>query len=200
MQPLKQLENDTCVRLAIALAVLLTLSGCSLKVKKDSEGRENKVDIETPVGALHVATDAEAGDIGLPIYPGARLKKPNNHDDNNRAQVNISSNMFGFKIVAVEYLSDDAPEKLVAYYRDKLKKYGNVLECHTDKEDVDPDIDPDDHSNKLKCEGDHNGNTVELKVGTKQSQHIASIKPGDDKKGSDFALVFLSIRGGKDTI
>jgi hypothetical protein len=199
MQTLKQLENETCLRLALALAVLLTLSGCTLKVKKDSEGREKKVDIETPVGALHVATDAGAGDVGLPVYPDARLKKPGNQGDHNRAQVNISSEMFGLKIVAVEYLSDDPPAKLVAYYREQLKKYGSVLECHTDK-GVDPDIDPDDHSNKLKCEGDQNGNTVELKVGTKQSQHIASIKPGDDKKGSDFALVFVSIRGGKDTI
>jgi ribosomal protein S6E (S10) len=55
-------------------------------------------------------------------------------------------------------------------------------------------------SKKLKCEDDQNGKTVELKVGTEQNQHIVSIKPGDDGKGSDFGLVYIQMRGGKDTI
>ena len=39
-------------------------------------------------------------------------------------------------MVALEYESDDAPAKLVAYYKDQLKKYGKVLECHTSHMDV----------------------------------------------------------------
>ena len=44
------------------------------------------------------------------------------------ANVNISSFGFQLKVVALEYESDDTPDKLIAYYRDQLKKYGNVPE------------------------------------------------------------------------
>ena len=107
------------------------------------------------------------------------------------------------KVVAIEYLSDDPPEKIIAYYKDQLKRYGDVLECHNSNNSAGAIMNPGDHSGhseRLKCEGDQNGKAVELKVGTEQNQHIASIKPGDDGKGSDFGLVYVQMRGGKDTI
>ena len=106
-------------------------------------------------------------------------------------------------MVAIEYLSDDPPEKIIAYYKDQLKRYGDVLECHTSNNSAGANMNAGDHSGhseRLKCEGDQNGKTVELKVGTEQNQHIASIKPGDNGKGSDFGLVYIQMRGGKDTI
>ncbi len=190
--------------LTLAFGSMLFLPGCNVNVKKDSEGQEKKVDIETPIGALHVSKGADVRDVGLPVYPGARRKetKEGDHDDN--ANVNISSSLFGLKVVAVEYLSDDPPEKLAGYYKDKLKKYGGVLECHTDKSHGDPDMDLDDddssESRQLKCEGDNKGKTIELKVGTRRSQHIVSIRPADSGKGSDFGLVYVQVRGGKETI
>ena len=179
------------------------MPGCSVNVKKDGEGQEKKVDIETPMGALHVSKDADVRDIGLPVYPGARRKEHGDGDHDNNAHVNISSGLFGLKVVAIEYLSDDPPEKIIAYYKDQLKKYGDVLECHNNSNRVGAAMNPGDHaghSERLKCEGDQNGQTVELKVGNEQSQHIASIKPGDEGKGSDFGLVYIQMRGGKDTI
>jgi hypothetical protein len=50
----------------------------------------------------------------------------------------------------------------------------------------------------LKCEGDDNGKTIELKAGTESNQHIVSIDPQD--KGSDFALVYVRLRGKEGTI
>ena len=83
-----------------------------------------------------------------------------------------------------------------------MKKYGNVLECHTTHDGSDVDVHPGggDDSKELKCEGDNSGKVVELKVGTKQNQHIVSIQPADNGKGSDFALVYVQTRGRKDTI
>jgi hypothetical protein len=190
------------VFLTLVFGALLALPGCSVNVKKDSEGKDKNVDIETPVGGLHVTKDADVRDIGLPVYPGARRKEPSGNDDANSAHVNISTSLFGLKVVAIEYLSDDPPEKLVAYYKDQLNKYGSVLECHTSKAHPDASMHGGDSgdSRKLKCEDDQNGKTVELKAGTQQNQHIASIKPGDDGKGSDFGLVYIQMRGGKDTI
>jgi hypothetical protein len=203
MRTLNRLNDDSRILLTLAFGALLALPGCSVNVKKDSEGQEKKVDIETPVGALHVSKDADIRDVGIPVYPGARRKEKSDDGNETNAHVNISSSLFGIKVVAIEYLSDDPPEKLVAYYKDQLKKYGNVLECHTNHRNVGTNMDGEDtsgDSKKLKCDDDQNGKTVELKVGTEQDQHIASIKPGDNGKGSDFGLVYIKMRGGKDTI
>jgi hypothetical protein len=203
MPLLKRIDGNANLILIFVFGALLTLPGCSLNVKKDSEGREKKVDIETPVGALHVTKEADVRDIGLPVYSGARRKEQSNDGSENSAHVNISTSLFGIKVVALEYLSDDPPGKLVAYYKDQLKKYGSVLECHTDNRHPGTNMNGVDTSGdfkKLKCEDDQNGKTIELKVGTEQNQHIVSIKPGDDGKGSDFGLVYIQMRGGKDTI
>jgi hypothetical protein len=202
MRTHNRLDGNSPLLLIFILGGLLALPGCNINVKKDGEGQEKKVDIETPIGTLHAAADADIRDVGLPVYPGARRKEKDNGDENS-AHVNISSNLFGLKVVAIEYLSDDPPEKLIAYYKDQLKKYGNVLECHTHDAHPSATMKPGDHSDdskQLKCEDDQNGKSVELKVGTEQNQHIASIKPGDDGKGSDFGLVFIQMRGGKDKI
>ena len=52
--------------LTLALGALLVLPGCDVNVKKDSEGKEKNVDIETPVGGLHATKEADVRDIGLP--------------------------------------------------------------------------------------------------------------------------------------
>ncbi len=201
-QPLNA-NSHLAFALVLAFGALLALPGCSVNVKKNGEGEEKKVDIETPMGSLHVSKDADVRDIGLPVYPGARRKEQSDDGHDNTAHVNISSGLFGLKVVAIQYSSDDPPEKIIAYYKDQLKKYGEVLECRAQDNHAGAMMNPGDHaghSERLKCEGDQNGKSVELKVGTEQNQHVASIKPGDDGKGSDFGLVYIQMRGGKDTI
>jgi hypothetical protein len=203
MRILKPLNDNLRLALTLTLGALLALPACDINVKKDNQGQEKNVDIETPVGGLHVTKDADVRDTGLSVYPGARRKEKSDDGDENSAHINISTSLFGIKVVAIEFLSDDPPEKLVAYYKDQLKKYGNVLECHTNERHTGTNMNGEDtsgDSKKLKCEGDQNGKTIELKVGTEQNQHIVSIKPGDNSKGSDFGLVYIQMRGGKDTI
>jgi len=176
-----------------------------VNVKKSANGEDKKVDIETPMGGIHVDKSADARDTGLPVYPGAKQKaeEKNGHES---ANVNISAGMFGLKVIAIEFLSDDSPDKVTAYYKDQLKHFGAILECHTsnrhgDAGDVDVHLgkDGEKNSNQLSCEHG-SGNTLELKVGTKQNQHIVSISPQDGGKGTDFALVFVQTRGDRDTI
>ena len=203
MYMLKRPDRNSCLVLTLTFGALLAFPGCNVNVKKDSEGTENKVDIETPVGGLHVTKDADVRDTGLPVYPGARRKEQNSKDDTNSAHLNISTSLFGIKVVAIEYLADDPPDKLVTYYKDQLKKYGYVLECHSNESHPGTNMDGVDtsgDSKKLKCEEDQNGKTIELKVGNERNQHIVSIKPAEDGKGSDFGLVYIQMRGGKDTI
>jgi hypothetical protein len=203
MRILKLFNDNSRLALTLTLGALLALPTCDINVKKDNQGQEKNVDIETPVGGLHVTKDADVRDTGLPVYPGARRKEKSNDGDENSAHVNISTSLFGIKVVAIEYLSDDPPEKLVAYYKDQLKKYGNVLECRTNERHIGTNMNGEDtsgDSKKLKCEGDQNGKTIELKVGNEQNQHIVSVKPADSGKGSDYGLVYIQMRGGKETI
>ena len=181
--------------LALLLAILAAclLPACSVNVQKAQNGEDKKVDIETPLGGVHVGKGAEAADIGLPVYPGARLKQDDHTREDKSANVNISGFGFGLKVVALEYQSNDSPEKLVNYYRSELKKYGNVLECRTEHLDVNPEMKDSEHSShELTCNGS-SGSDVELKVGTKENQHIVAVEP--DGKGSSFSLVYVRTHG-----
>src|SRR5437667_2171781 len=184
-----------CALIVIALALL---PACSINVKKNYEAEDKKVDIETPVGWIHVSKDADVRDVGLAVYPGARKKQKDSSGDEKSANVNISGPGFGVKVVAVEYLSDDSPDKLIAYYRDQLKEYGSVLECHTSKHGSDVEVNKMSHpdrkeSKKLTCDNDDSGKTVKLKVGTEDNQHIVAVEP--QGKGSSFALVYVQTHG-----
>ena len=190
---------------AVAAAALAALSGCKIHVNKSERGEEKNVDIQTPLGGIHVNQEVDARDTGLPVYPGASPKTKGSHGDNPQANVNISSQLFGVKVVVIEFLSDDPPQKVIAYYRDQLKKYGGILECHTknrhnDGPNVNVDAGHKGEDNKLKCDED-TGPTVELKVGTRDNQHVVSVSPQDGGKGTDFALVYVAARGErKDSI
>jgi hypothetical protein len=180
--------------LGFAAVAALFLPACSVNVKKEQNGQDKQVDISTPVGGIHVSKDANPADVGLAVYPGARLKQKDHDGDDKSANVNISGFGYGLKVVALEYESDDSPYKLIAFYRDQLKKYGNnVLECHTAHLDVNADLKDSDHSSRdLTCEG-ASGTSVELKVGTKENQHIVAVEP--DGKGSSFSLVYVRTHG-----
>ena len=180
--------------LALAFAVLtaLLLPACSVNVKKEKNGEDKQVDINTPVGGIHVSKDASAADVGLPVYPGARPKQKGSDDGDKSANVNISGFGFGLKVVALEYESDDPPAKVLAFYKDQLAKYGNVLVCRTSGLEVNAGKDFDHGSHELTCEGDTGSNT-ELKAGTKEDQHIVAVEPGG--KGSSFSLVYVRAHG-----
>jgi hypothetical protein len=176
-------------------AAFLLLPACSVNVKKEPNGEDKQVDIKTFAGGIHVSNDADATDTGLPVYPGAHLKAKNSSGDNKSANVNLSGFGYSLKVVALEYESNEAPAKILAFYKDQLKKYGNVLECHTSSLDLDMKMGShgsQNESNELTCEGNH-GNNVELKVGKKDDQHIVAVE--SEGKGSSFSLVYVRTHG-----
>jgi hypothetical protein len=179
---------------ASGLAALLILSACSVNVKKEANGQDKQVDINTLMGGVHVSQQADVSDVGLAVYPGSHLKEKDSDHSDKSANVNISGFGYGIKIVALEYESDDAPDKVLSFYKDQLKKYGNVLECHTSHLNLDVKR---GHralggSNELTCEGDH-GSNIELKAGRENDQHIVAVEP--QGKGSSFSLVYIRMHG-----
>jgi hypothetical protein len=176
-------------------ATVLLLPACSVNVKKEPHGEDKQVDIRSFAGGIHVSNDADAVDTGLAVYPGAHLKPKGSSNDNKSANVNLSGFGYSLKVVALEYESDAAPAKVLAFYKDQLKKYGTVLECHTSHLNLDMKMgshDSRNDSNELTCEGDHGGN-IELKVGKKDDQHIVAVEP--EGKGSSFSLVYVRTHG-----
>jgi len=145
------------------------------------------------MGGIHVSKGADPQDVGIAVYPGSHLKEKDSSGDDKSANVNISGFGYGLRVVALEYESDDSPAKLVDFYKDQLKKYGNVLVCHTTHMDVNADIkNSDEGHHDLTCQGS-SGVNVELKVGTKENQHIVAVEP--EGKGSTFSLVYVRTHG-----
>jgi hypothetical protein len=181
--------------LALAVAVALPV------LAQDPHSQDKNLDVTSSAGDLHIGSDADARKTGLPLYPGARLKADD--DNSNKANLSILTEAFGMKLVVAKYDSDDAPAKIVDFYRDKLKKYGKVLECHSQTHgghiEVSEDSKDSKDSKELKCD-ENSGPVTELKVGTEDNQHIVAIEPREPGKGSTFALVYVHTRGKRGEI
>jgi hypothetical protein len=179
--------------LTAALAVGFAMPGLAVQPQNHDKSDDKKLDIRSSAGDLHVGNDADARKAGLPLYPGARLRHDKENDD--AFNLGVLTEAFGMKLVVAKYDSDDAPGKVIDYYREQLKKYGKVLECHTREHggDTHAEINDDEHSKQLKCEGDNTGPVTELKVGTEDNQHVVAVEP---KGGhTSFALVYVHTRG-----
>ena len=172
---------------AEVLAAVLLAGLCGCKVHKQGEGANKKVDIETPVGSLHVNTQVDPKDTGLEVYPGAT--RAEDEERKHAANLSIDSSVFGAKVVAIKYHSDDPPDKLLDFYRKQLKSYGDVSECHGSVSF--------DRGN-MRCHETGSRGETNLVAGVEERHHIVSVKP--EGKGSNFALVYLQTRGEKGTL
>jgi hypothetical protein len=186
--------------LALAVAMAFSTSTVSAQTSGDS-GQDKDFDLKSTVGDVHVGSDVGERELGLPAYPGARLRK---HDeDRSNANLALFTSAFGVKLVVAHYDSDDDAAKVVAFYRGKLKKYGKVLECHSSQHggnvhsgvDIDEGSDDAGKSKELKCEGDNTGSVIELKAGTEDNQHVVAVEPAEKGPGSTFEIVYVHTRG-----
>jgi hypothetical protein len=184
--------------LAALFAVLCVLPACSVNVKDKTKDGDARVDIKSPVGDLHVDAQPDIRDAGLTVYPGAKPAPKDSGEDKKSANVNLSLPGFELKVVAAEFLSEDAPDKVMAYYTKELQRYGKPIECHGSWHggDVHAEADKKKGSKPVSCRDSGGGDSVELKVGTEGNQHIVAIKP--DGKGARFALVYVRTHTGSD--
>ncbi len=169
---------------------VLLIGACSVQEKH--EGDTKKVAVSTPFGDIKVNDKADSRDTGLPVYPGAREKKGDTENENKSANVNMSFGKFALKVVVASYVSDDSPDKILAFYRPELGKYGKVLECKGGS--VNYTYHKSDSKDKeLHCDSKGDSDTTELKVGREELQRIVAVKPSG--KGSEFALVYVKTSG-----
>jgi hypothetical protein len=103
------------------------------------------------------------------------------------------------RVKAMSFRTNDSPEKVEAFYRDGMKRFGDVIECRNDGSTGDQTrtqegLTCDDNKGvHLKMDEGVGKSKFELKAGSQQHQHIVSIDP--DGGGTKFGLVALDLPG-----
>ena len=179
-----------------AIFACFLFAACSVDIQKHANGKEKTVEIDTPLASLRVNKDVTASDTGLPAYPGSRRLDDELDGNEKGATVSFLIGIFGLKVVAVKYETDDSVEQVKDFYRTQLQKYGNLLECRANTVAINPGI-GDAQSDHLTCE-QHSGNNIELKAGTPHNQYAVAIEPL--AKGCKYSLVYLQMHDKGETI
>jgi hypothetical protein len=160
---------------------ILLVSACVV-VRDEEEGDAAKVSISTPVGGLLALTGENAGNTGLPVYPGAQFTRNTHDGDVDRANVSIGTPWFGLHVIAAEYESRDSPERILSFYREEMKTFGAVTECRGEV---------DFRDDRAECRSQSSSEDIQLVAGTEERHRIVSVKPRAD--GSEFALVSIQM-------
>ena len=181
----------------VMASIAMLLAACSIHVD-DKDKKNEKVDIQTPFANLKVNTSDKPADNGIPVYPGAHLR-PADNGDSHSANIDMGAVGFGLKVIAAEYETDDSPEKVKAFYQDKMKSFGEVLVCngHSGGSDVHMGSHGEEEGQKLSCKGTH-GDGWELKTGTSDNERLVSIEPHGS--GTRFGTVLVRTHGKEGTL
>lgn len=146
------------------------------------------VDMAAPLAeppSSHISMDNENSVIGIAIYPNAVA---GDHTDG-RGTVSLADGVHVHRLAAASYFSNDAPSKVLEFYRDRLKSYGKVVECPGGTNSkVDVELDDEALSSPTVCRReDFAQNGTELKVTKAEDQRIVVVQPHG--AGSEIALV-----------
>ena len=134
---------------------------------------------------LVISGKASSSEVGLPLYPRSTPHKDDSNDSQS-ARLGLWGGGSGFKLVVVKMDCADPAEKVAAFYKKALAKYGKVLDCtHPPAAS-----DSDKNSGALTCGDDKpDAGGMLFKVGTKEKQRLVSVKPNGS--GSTYDLVAL---------
>lgn len=191
------------VTFAVGLALAAGLAGCRVHVDKGANGEDKTVQVDTPFGGVHVNTDQiSASDLGLPLYPGAQQVKGD--DSHKSADVHMGFGEWQLRVRAVSYSTSDSRDKVAAFYKKALGRYGDVLTCQNGAPVGTPTAtaegltcEDNGHNSNVKIGGNEFGSkrALQLKAGSKRHQHIVGFEDPKDGK-TRFALVALDLPKG----
>ena len=192
--------------LLACLTLAAGIAGCRVQVDKGANGEQKKVQVDTPFGGIHVNTDqTSAADLGLPTYPGANIV--NDKDNEQSADIHMGFGEWELRVKVVNFSTPDSQDKVLAFYKNALTRYGDVITC----QGTTPVGTPTETSEGLTCADDKNNTStvqidrgdygsgeksLELKAGSKRHQHILAFK--STSVGTKFSLVELQLPEGLD--
>jgi hypothetical protein len=188
--------------LIASAAACLLLAGCNVSTNKNSHG--DNVQMRTPFGDMHIKTsdDANLAGIGLTPYPGAVPLKEHDGKDKDAADINLNFGDFHLGVKAASFQSSDSADKVEAFYRKDMARYGDVLKCENDQAIGQPTrtaegltCNDDHHRHEVHIGDEHN--EVELRAGSPGHLHIAGIK--SNHGGTKIGLVALDLPSHHDS-
>lgn len=111
----------------------------NVRVRETRSGGGKTVAVQTPIGSIRVQEQArlDPAQAGLPVYPGARAEEVDSKSVS--LELDFGSEHKELTIVAAEYATDDAVEKVVEFYRKELphwivsKRQGRVRMEYSEK-------------------------------------------------------------------
>lgn len=195
------MNRKSKILLAAGMAAMVALAGCRIHVDKGANGEDKNVQVDTPFGGVHVNADqVTAADLGLPVYPGAQEVKG---DDNHKsADIHMGFGEWQMRVRVVSYSTSDAQDKVAAFYKKALGRYGDVITCQNQNAIGTPTA----TSEGLTCADDgHHGHvqindhdyagkdSLQLKAGSKRHQHIVAFDSGNNGGKTVFGLVALDL-------
>jgi len=185
-----------------AVVTVLGISGCRIHVDKDSKGNEKTVHVDTPFGGVHVNTDqTTASDLGLPVYPGAH--SVTDDGKHKSADVHLGFGDWQLRVKAVSYGTGDSRDKVAAFYKKALSRYGDVITCDGNSPVGTPTVTreglncSDGAHGQVKLDNQDFKQDFQLKAGSKRHQHIVGF---ENSKGDEtrFSLVALDLPANVD--
>jgi hypothetical protein len=204
---MKRIPIANAVGLLASVVLAAGVAGCRIHVDKGANGEDKSVQVDTPFGGIHVNTDqTTAADLGLPAYPGAQIAA--DKEDDKSADIHMGFGEWEMRVMVVNYSSSDSQDKVEAFYKKALDRYGDVLTCQgnapvgtptvtseglTCAEDKHANVQVNDHGQSFGYHSDKNG--LELKAGSERHQHIVGFD--DSATGQTrFALVAVDLPSG----
>jgi hypothetical protein len=204
---MKRIPIANAASLLACLALAAGMAGCRIHVDKDANGEDKNVQVDTPFGGIHVNSDqTTAADLGLPAYPGAQITADKDNDKS--ADIHMGFGEWEMRVMVVNYSSPDSQDKVEAFYKKALDRYGDVITCQGDapvgtptatsegltcKEDKHANVEVNDHGQNFGYHSDKNG--VELKAGSERHQHIVGFENFSAGQ-TRFALVAVDLPSG----
>lgn len=180
----------------LMLGTLLAATSCHVQVDKGDNGEDKNVRIETPLGGLHVRSDqTAAADLGLSVYPGAQVAP--DHEGDRSADVHLGFGQWQLRVKVVTYQTPDGRDKVIAFYRNALARFGDVLTCDGGKPVGQPTVTREgltcneSDKGKVHVNGVSEENGFTLRAGSRRHQHIFVIKSSGE--GTRFSLVELEL-------
>ena len=177
------MPNRSMLAIIVVVPVAVLAAACVI-VREEEDGRTVRVDMSGPAGALSARTGGNAGNTGLPVFPGAYLSRDSSHGDYERATVSIATPWVGLHVVAAEYESPASPERILGFYREQMTVFGSVTECRGDV---------NFRESGPECRSRPSAADIQLVVGVEENHRLVTIQPQGE--GSQFSLV--SIRTGE---
>ena len=141
-----------------------------------------------------------AADLGLPIFPGARVQR-DKPDESGQVALGLWGGSMGFKLHAAKYSSRAPIEQLAAFYREALAAHGTVIDCSSGKpvalaSAASAPVD----SSTLSCDNKKPSVPGEViyKVGSAKNFRLVALQPrqgSSSSNGVNFQLVRMQSQG-----